>query len=161
MCTTRACYDGTRVAGRADMQATGNLRAGTRRVWSEWVNTRRSRILAQQNVSLVLANMSVTVHLNASVRACMSACMRVCSWGWEARRRAGGQQTTRPAAPLILQSVCGPTRPGRVQESPWARRLPPLVALHRCRREEATTTQLIRDDVTSQYKQTECLLKSQ
>lgn len=96
----------------------------------------------------VYANGSVIVHLNASVRACMSACMRVCSRNWEARRRAGGQQTTRPAAPHIFQSVCGPTRPGGVQASPWAKRPPPLVALRRCRREEATTTQLKCDDVT-------------
>ncbi|XP_063866994.1 uncharacterized protein LOC135104047 isoform X3 [Scylla paramamosain] len=34
----------------------------------------------------------------------MSAWMRVCSRNWEARRRAGGQQTTRPAAPHIYQT---------------------------------------------------------
>ena len=50
----------------------------------------------------VFVNGSVIVHLNVSVRACMSAWMRLCSRNWEARRRAGGQQTTRPAAPHIF-----------------------------------------------------------
>lgn len=125
------------------------VRAGEGEAWNAWINkSQEPRHYPAKCKNLVCANMSVTVHLNASVRACMSACMRVCSRGWEARRRAGGQQTTRPAAPLILQSVCGPTRPGRVQESAWARRPQLLVARHRCRREQATTTQLKCDDVT-------------